>query len=476
MSQKPNLPQGTRDFGPIVVQRRKYILHTIEAVFKKYGFMPIETPAMEQLTTLSGKYGDEGDQLLYKILNTGDYFKKLSSYQAEAIEKGELDKSTLPSFDNSIEKLDAKKSLAFISEKGLRYDLTVPFARYVTMNRNSITLPFKRYQMQPVWRADKPQKGRYREFWQCDADIIGSDSLLNEAELIKIYDEVFTKLQLPVIIKINNRKLLSALASHIDASQHFSAITIAIDKIDKIGITGVTNILDQAGLNSEQIDCIIKFLNFSNEPNPIDLVEAMLGYLQEGALGIAELKKVQSFLNILHPTNRIQFDFTLARGLSYYTGAIVEVQAQAGTFKASIGGGGRYDNLTGIFGMSGLSGVGISFGLDRIYDVLEEHQLFPKELKINDTKMLFCYFDEATQLKAIDLCAQLRNHGIAAEVYPEITKKIGKQFEYANKLEIPYACIIGETELESNMLQVKNLQSGVQNPMDIHSMINLLNE
>lgn len=476
MSQKPNLPQGTRDFGPIVVQRRKHILHTIEAVFKKYGFMPIETPAMEQLTTLSGKYGDEGDQLLYKILNSGDYFRKLISYQAEAKEKGEQDKNTIPSSDNSIENLDAKKSLAFISEKGLRYDLTVPFARYVTMNRNNITLPFKRYQMQPVWRADKPQKGRYREFWQCDADIIGSDSLLNEAELIKIYDEVFTKLQLPVIIKINNRKLLSALASHIDASQQFSAITIAIDKIDKIGITGVTHILEQAGLNSKQIDCIIKFLNYSNESNPIDLVEAMLGYSEDGALGVAELKKLELFLNILKPTNHIQFDFTLARGLSYYTGAIVEVQAQAGTFKASIGGGGRYDNLTGIFGMPGLSGVGISFGLDRIYDVLEEHQLFPKELKINDTKVLFCYFDEATQVKAIDLCAQLRNHGIAAEVYPEITKKIGKQFEYANKLEIPYACIIGETELVSNLFQVKNLQTGVQNPMDIHSMINILNE
>lgn len=474
MSQKPNLPQGTRDFGPLVVQQRKYILHTIEAVFKKYGFMPLETPAMEQLSTLSGKYGDEGDQLLYKILNSGDYFKKLAAHQAQAMGHEELDKTILPSFDNSIEHLDAKKSLPFIAEKGLRYDLTVPFARYVTMNRNSITFPFKRYQMQPVWRADKPQKGRYREFWQCDADIIGSESILNEAELIKMYDEVFDKLSLPVIIKINNRKLLSALATYIQAEEHFIAITVAIDKLDKIGQQGVSDILAQTGLGSEQIATILRFLNLSKAADPIAAAEDMLGQIEEGKLGILELKKLQEYIQLLSPINTIEYNFTLARGLSYYTGAIVEVQANIGNFKASIGGGGRYDNLTGIFGMPGISGVGISFGLDRIYDVLEEQKLFPVNLRTNDTKILFCYFDEATQLKAISLCAELRNQGIAAEVFPDITKKIGKQLDYANKLEIGYACIIGETELNSNTLQVKNLLSGEQYPMDITSMINLL--
>lgn len=474
MAQKPSLPQGTRDFGPLVVQRRKYILQVIENVFKKYGFMPLETPAMEQLSTLSGKYGDEGDQLLYKILNTGDYLKKLSAFQTQGMEQEEMDKTLLPSFDNSIENLDAKRSLPYIAEKGLRYDLTVPFARYVTMNRNSITLPFKRYQMQTVWRADKPQKGRYREFWQCDADVIGSDSLLNEAELIKMYDEVFAQLNLPVIIKVNNRKLLSALATHIKAEQHFTAITVAIDKLDKIGLSGVSDILVQTGLNSEQIEQIIKFLNLGKEENPIAAAAEMLEYIQEGNLGILELLQLQKFLNHLEPVNTIQFDFTLARGLSYYTGAIVEVQANVGSFKSSIGGGGRYDNLTGIFGMPGISGVGVSFGLDRIYDVMEEQGLFPTYLKPNTTKILFCYFDEATQMKAVSLCAQLRKNDISAEVYPELTKKIGKQFEYANKLQINFACIIGETELNSNTLQVKNLESGEQQPMEIETLIKLL--
>ncbi|MDP3929046.1 MAG: histidine--tRNA ligase [Bacteroidota bacterium] len=474
MAQKPSLPQGTRDFGPLVVQRRKYILQIIEAVFKKYGFMPLETPAMEQLSTLSGKYGDEGDQLLYKILNSGDYFKKLSAYQTQAMGHEELDKTFIPSYDNTIENLDPKKSLPFIAEKGLRYDLTVPFARYVTMNRNSITLPFKRYQMQTVWRADKPQKGRYREFWQCDADVIGSDSLVNEAELLKMYDEVFALLNLPVVIKVNNRKLLSALATLIKAEPHFVAITVAIDKLDKIGQSGVTDILVQTGLDTKQIQQILTFLNLGKLANPIEAAEVMLGDLEEGKLGIAELKKLREFLSLLSPFNTIEFDFTLARGLSYYTGAIVEVQANIGAFKSSIGGGGRYDNLTGIFGMPGISGVGISFGLDRIYDVMEEQQLFPSYLKTNDTKILFCYFDATTQLKALSLCAELRNNGIAAEVYPDITKKIGKQLEYANKLQINYACIIGESELQSNTLQVKNLQSGEQHPMEINSLITLL--
>lgn len=474
MAQKPSLPQGTRDFGPLVVQRRKYILQVIESVFKKYGFMPIETPAMEQLSTLSGKYGDEGDQLLYKILNSGDYFKKLIEHQNKAMGHEELDKTFLPSFDNTIENLDTKKSLPFIAEKGLRYDLTVPFARYVTMNRNNITLPFKRYQMQPVWRADKPQKGRYREFWQCDADVIGSNSLLNEAELLKIYDEVFSILNLPVIIKVNNRKLLSALATKINATELFIPITVAIDKIDKIGLSGVSDILVQTGLNQNQVDAILHFLSLGKSENPLQEMAQFLGDEEEAKLGIQELTQLNTYLSLMNPLNTIQFDFTLARGLSYYTGAIVEVQSNIGNFKSSIGGGGRYDNLTGIFGMPGISGVGISFGLDRIYDVMDEQNLFSENIKITSTQILFCYFDEATQLKALSLCAELRKCGISAEIYPDITKKIGKQLEYANKLQLKYACIIGENELNSDVIQVKNLLSGEQHPTHLTSLINLL--
>ncbi|MDZ4666512.1 MAG: histidine--tRNA ligase [bacterium] len=475
MAQKPSLPQGTRDFGPLTVQRRKYLLQTIESVFKKYGFMPLETPSMEQLSTLTGKYGDEGDQLLFKILNSGDYLKKLIEHQEKGIGHEEIDKTYLPSFNNTISQLDSKISLPFIAEKGLRYDLTVPFARYVVMNRNDITLPFKRYQMQPVWRADKPQKGRYREFWQCDADVIGSNGLLNEAELLKMYDEVFTALQIPVVIKINNRKLLSALATHIAAANKFVGITVAIDKLDKIGTSGVKTALENIGLNQPQVEQILQFLSLVDAENPLQELELMLGHLDEGKLGCTELKEVFNYLSILTPHNSIKIDVTLARGLSYYTGAIVEVQALRGSLKSSIGGGGRYDNLTGIFGLPGISGVGISFGLDRMYDVMEELQLFPSNLKANETKILFCYFDEVTQARAISLCAQLRNHQIAAEAYPDITKKIGKQLEYANKLTIDYACIVGSDELEKEKYVIKNLQSGEQSELSIAEIIQLLN-
>ncbi|MCF8254567.1 MAG: histidine--tRNA ligase [Bacteroidia bacterium] len=465
MAQKPSIPQGTRDFSPIMVQRRKYILNTIEGVFKKYGFMPLETPTMENLTTLTGKYGDEGDQLLYKIINSGDYLKKLVEYQDKAFGHEEIDRTFLPSFDGKISNLDYKKALPWIAEKGLRYDLTVPFARYVSMNRNEITLPFKRYQMQPVWRADKPQKGRYREFWQCDADIIGSTSLLNEAELLKIYDEVFTLLNLPVVIKVNNRKLLSALATLINAPESFMAITMAIDKLDKIGEAGVKIELEKCGLNQTQIDQIISFLQISNSSLPLNDLEELFAGVEEGKIGVQELKTTFSFLGILHPLNPIKLDVTLARGLSYYTGAIVEVQAYSGSLKSSIGGGGRYDNLTGIFGLPGISGVGISFGLDRIADVLDELELFPNNLTACETKILFCYFDEESQIKAIELCAKVRNNGVAAEVYPDLTKKIGKQLDYANKLKITYACIIGSNEIASNKYVVKNLNSGEQKEM-----------
>lgn len=471
MAQKPSLPQGTRDFGPLVVQRRKYLLHTIESVFKKYGFMPLETPSMEQLSTLTGKYGDEGDQLLFKILNTGDYFKKLIEHQAKGMGHDEIDHTFLPSFDNKIANLDSKISLPFIAEKGLRYDLTVPFARYVAMNRNDITLPFKRYQMQPVWRADKPQKGRYREFWQCDADVVGSNSLLNEAELLKMYDEVFNLLGLPVIIKINNRKLLSALASVVNAQDKFVAITVAIDKLDKIGITGVQAELEKAGLQSVQTEKILSFLSIEKGPEQLAQIAAILAGNEEGALGISELEEVIKTLAILKTKNEVAIDVTLARGLSYYTGAIVEVQSNEGSLKSSIGGGGRYDNLTGIFGLPGISGVGVSFGLDRIYDIMDELGLFPPALKGNDTKVLFCYFDDESRTKGIELCAAVRDAGIAAEVYPEVTKKIGKQLEYANKLKIDFACIIGSNEIANNTYNLKNLVSGEQKEVSPDELI-----
>lgn len=436
--------------------------------------MPLETPAMEQLSTLTGKYGDEGDQLLYKILNSGDYFRKLIDHQSKGMGHDEMDKTFLPSVDGKVSSLDAKISLPYIAEKGLRYDLTVPFARYVAMNRNEITLPFKRYQMQPVWRADKPQKGRYREFWQCDADVVGSNSLLNEAELLKIYDEVFTALNLPVCIKVNNRKLLSALAGAVNASDKFVAITVAIDKLDKIGMEGVKTELEKAGLESTQVATILAFLNPPADKNMLEHVASVVGENAEGALGIEELKKVTSFVNQLGMNNTWVIDLTLARGLSYYTGAIVEVQADAGSLKSSIGGGGRYDNLTGIFGLSGISGVGISFGLDRIYDILDELNLFPEQLKACDTRILFCYFDEESMLKAVELCASVRKNGIAAEVYPELTKKIGKQIEYANKLKIDYACIIGSNEIAQNKYNLKNLNSGEQIEVDPTELIEKL--
>lgn len=457
MAQKPSLPQGTRDFGPLMVQRRKYILNTIETVFKKYGFMPLETPSMEQLSTLTGKYGDEGDTLLYKILNSGNYFSKLIEYQERSMGHEEMDKTFLPSVDGKVSGLDYKNSIRFIAEKGLRYDLTVPFARYVVMNRNDITLPFKRYQMQPVWRADKAQKGRYREFWQCDADVVGSNSLVNEAELLSMYAEVFEKLQLPVLIKVNNRKLLNALAIKIGAAELFASITVAIDKLEKIGEDGLKGELEKLSLDAAQIEEVIHFLSLGKNPNAMEILEESLGHIEDGKLGCEELNKTFAFLQQMGYGHSVQLDLTLARGLSYYTGAIVEVQAKIGSLKSSIGGGGRYDNLTGIFGMPGISGVGISFGLDRIYDVLEEQGLFPEGLKGSETKILFCYFDEACQAKAIELCTQVRQAGIAAEVYPEPTKKINKQLEYADKKQIPFACIIGSNEMSNNRYMVKNL-------------------
>ncbi len=462
MAAKPTIPQGTRDFDALMVRRRKHILQTIEQVFVKYGYMPLETPTMEYLQTLTGKYGDEGDQLLFKVLNSGDYFKKLREYQDQAEGHEELDQTYLPSINGKVNALDSKNSLPFIAEKGLRYDLTVPFARYVVMNRNDITFPFKRFQMQPVWRADRPQKGRYREFWQCDADVIGSKSLINEAELLKMYDEAFSYLNIPVIIRINNRKLLAALATKIHAEDKFIALTVALDKLDKTGESGLLTDLEKAGFNQTQSTLVLEFLSISKSENILPILKQFFAEIPEGLTGVQELEEIFTYTQILGRNNPIQIDVTLARGLTYYTGAIVEVVANAGTFKPSIGGGGRYDNLTGIFGLPDVSGVGISFGLDRIYDVMDELKLFPENLKKKETILLFCHFDEATRLHAIKLCAEARKQNIAAEVYPDITKKIAKQLEYADKNQIQFAVIIGSNEMESGKYVRKDLNSGTQ--------------
>lgn len=462
MAAKPTIPQGTRDFDALMVRRRKYILQTIEEVFVKYGYMPLETPSMEYLQTLTGKYGDEGDQLLFKVLNSGDYFKKLKEFQDQAAGHEELDQTFLPSIDGSISNLDSKITLPFIAEKGLRYDLTVPFARYVVMNRNDITFPFKRYQMQPVWRADRPQKGRYREFWQCDADVIGSKSLINEAELLKMYDEAFSYLNIPVNIRINNRKLLSALATKIKAEDTFIALTVALDKLDKTGESGLIADLEKAGFGQEQTTLVLEFLSISKSEDVLNSLKQFFANIPEGLTGVQELEEIFGYMQLLGHHNSIGIDVTLARGLTYYTGAIVEVVANAGNFKPSIGGGGRYDNLTGIFGLPDVSGVGISFGLDRIYDVMEELKLFPDNLRRKETQLLFCHFDEVTRLHAIKLCAEARKQNIAAEVYPDLTKKIAKQLEYADKNQIKYAVIIGSNEMQSGKYVRKDLNSGTQ--------------
>ncbi len=462
MAAKPTIPQGTRDFDALTVRRRKHILQTIEQVFIKYGYMPLETPSMEYLQTLTGKYGDEGDQLLFKILNSGDYFKKLKEFQDQAAGHDELDQTYLPSMNGKVSALDSKLTLPFIAEKGLRYDLTVPFARYVVMNRNEITFPFKRYQMQPVWRADRPQKGRYREFWQCDADVIGSKSLINEAELIKMYDEAFCYLNIPVSIRINNRKLLAALATKINAPDKFIPLTVALDKLDKTGESGLLIDLEKAGFNPTQTTLVLEFLSISKSESVLTVLKSFFADVPEGLTGVNELEEIFGYTNLLTTKNLVSIDVTLARGLTYYTGAIVEVVANAGSFKPSIGGGGRYDNLTGIFGLPDVSGVGISFGLDRIYDVMEDLNLFPINLRKKETQLLFCHFDEATRIHALSLCAKARNNNIAAEVYPDVTKKIAKQLEYADKNQIRYAVIIGSNEMESGNYVRKDLSNGTQ--------------
>ncbi len=451
---KPSLPQGTRDFGPAVVRKRNYILQTIRTVFELYGFQPLETPAMENLETLMGKYGEEGDKLIFKILNNG-----LDNKDKEVQVRADF------------EKVLEGKNVKGITERALKYDLTIPFARYVAMNHTQLSFPFKRYQVQPVWRADRPQKGRYREFYQCDADVVGSRSLLNETELALIYHEVFTRLGLSAYdLRINHRQVLAALAEACGGSDQLTNITVAIDKLDKIGIDKVKEELVTRGLTADQVSLIEQYLAIkgSNEAILTGL-EKLLGHTEQGKSGIEQMNTVMAQLK--DQSINIQLDPTLARGLNYYTGLIFEAKAPATVSIGSIGGGGRYDDLTGLFGVKDIPGVGISFGVDRIYDVLEELQLFPKDLQIS-TRVLFFNLGEAESKKAFELAQMLRARGISAELYHEATK-FDKQFKYAEKKNIPYVIIIGEKELQEQTFNLKNLQTGVQSTLpfaELHSI------
>lgn len=440
MAQKPSIPKGTRDFGPEEMAKRNYIFNTIKDVYALYGFEQIETPAMETLQTLMGKYGEEGDKLLFKILNSGDYLNKISD-----------------------EELNERNSLHLASklcEKGLRYDLTVPFARYVVMHRDELQLPFKRYQIQPVWRADRPQKGRYREFYQCDADVVGSDSLLNEVELMQIVDTVFTKFGIRIQIKINNRKILSGIAEVLDEADKIVDITVAIDKLEKIGLENVNAELKAGGITDEAIEKLQPILTMqgSNE-DKLKTIEKVLESSEVGLKGVEETRFILDTLNSVGLNNEIQLDLTLARGLNYYTGAIFEVKA-LDTPMGSITGGGRYDNLTGIFGMPGLSGVGISFGADRIYDVLNTLELYPKEM-LSSTQILFINFGEKETAYCLPFIAEIRKSGIRAEIFPD-KAKMKRQMNYANAKNIPYVVFAGEDEIEKGKLMLKDMQSGEQ--------------
>ncbi len=439
---KPGLPQGTRDFGAAVVRKRNYIFHTIRSVFELYGFQPLETPAMENLDTLMGKYGEEGDKLIFKILNNG---LDNSDKHAQAKE--------------DFEKVLSGKNTKGITERALRYDLTIPFARYVAMNYGQLTLPFKRYQIQPVWRADRPQKGRYREFYQCDADVVGSKSLLNEVELANIYATVFEKLGVGVEIKINSRKILAALAEINGGADKMVDITIAIDKLDKIGLEKVKAELAAKGLTEEQISTIEKYLSIEgSNTEKLSALKTLLGNNATGKEGIEEIEYLLNY-QLQTPNSKLQTDFTLARGLNYYTGIIFEVKA-IGAQIGSIGGGGRYDDLTGLFGVPNVPGVGISFGVDRIYDVMEELKLFPEEVQ-SGTQVLFFHLGEAESKQAFVLMQQLRGKGIACELFHE-SAKFDKQFKYAEKKQIPYVIILGSEELTNGTCVVKNLAKGEQ--------------
>ena len=449
MAQKPSIPKGTRDFGPVEMAKRNYIFNTIREVYALYGFRQIETPAMENLSTLMGKYGEEGDKLLFKILNSGDFRNGISAedYSSDS----------------------AARLAARFCEKGLRYDLTVPFARYVVQHRDELQMPFKRFQIQPVWRADRPQKGRYREFYQCDADVVGSDSLLNEVELMQIVDEVFTRFGIRVCIKINNRKILTGIAEIIGEADKIVDITVAIDKLDKIGLDKVNDELRAVGLSEEAVEKLqpIIALSGSNEEK-LETMRRVLAESETGLKGVEEVAFVLETLKNSQLHNEIELDLTLARGLNYYTGCIFEVKAldvQIG----SITGGGRYDNLTGIFGMPGLSGVGISFGADRIYDVLGQLDLYPQETQ-SGVQLLFINFGAAEAAHCLRLAAQARLAGIATEVYPD-SVKMKKQMSYANAHNVPFVALVGETEMAEGRITLKNMTTGEQQSLTIEEAV-----
>ena len=452
MAQKPIIPKGTRDFSPLEMAKRNYIFDTIKQVYQLYGFQQIETPAMETLGTLMGKYGEEGDKLLFKVLNSGDYLSKVS--------------------DDELKERNALHLAAKLCEKGLRYDLTVPFARYVVMHREELQLPFKRYQMQPVWRADRPQKGRYREFWQFDGDIVGSDSLLNEVELMQIVDTVFTRFGVRVQIKINNRKILTGIAEVIGAADKIVDITVAIDKLDKIGIDNVNDELRADGLSEEQITKLQPIISLEGtNDEKLNTIATVLKDSETGLKGVEETRFILDTLKTLGLKNEIQLDLTLARGLNYYTGAIFEVKAldvQIG----SITGGGRYDNLTGIFGMPGISGVGISFGVDRIFDVLNALDCYPKDA-VNGTQLLFINFGEKETAYCLPAVAKARAAGIRTEIFPD-SSKMKKQMSYANAKQVPYVALAGENEMAEGKLTLKNMQTGDQQLVTIEELINIV--
>ena len=449
--QKPSIVKGTRDFSPEEMAKRNYIFDTIREVYKLFGYKQIETPAMESLSTLMGKYGEEGDKLLFKILNSGDYLSNIT--------------------DDELAEKNSSRLTTKISEKGLRYDLTVPFARYVVMHRNEITFPFKRYQIQPVWRADRPQKGRYREFFQCDADVVGSDSLINEVELLQIIDEVFRRLKIRVCIKLNNRKILSGIAEIIGEPEKIVDITVAIDKLDKIGLEKVNEELQSKGIPAEAIEKLqpIILLEGDNTSKLETLKESLSGS-EIGLKGVEEIEFILNKAKLLNIASEVELDLTLARGLNYYTGAIIEVKAldvQIG----SITGGGRYDNLTGIFGLPNVSGVGISFGADRIFDVLNQLELYPED-STQGTKVLFVNFGSAEEDYILPIISQLRVRGISAEIYPEAAK-MKKQMSYADSNKIPYVVIVGEDEMKERKVTLKNMQSGDQQLLTIEECLKL---
>lgn len=449
---KPTIPKGTRDFLPHQVYKRNYIFDTIRSVFTKYGYQPIETPTMESLSTLTGKYGEEGDKLLFKVLNNGDFLSKAS-----------LD---------ALAQKDSNAVLPQLSKRGLRYDLTVPFARYVVMHQNDIQFPFKRYHIQPVWRADRPQKGRYQEFYQCDVDVVGSGSLMYEAELVNIYDEVFAKLNLSVIIKVNNRKVLYGIAEANGLADKFMDMTMALDKLDKIGEEKVVAEMMNRGIAKEQAESVIGLLAIKTLPD----LKTAFSNAPTGLKGIEELETFHKYLDLNETTNKVEFDISLARGLSYYTGCIFEVVADTTVYPnlkmGSVGGGGRYDDLTGIFGLKNVSGVGISFGAERIYDVMEEENLFPQGVE-KDLEVLLMALDGDSHIHAFDMLVQLRSGGVTSDLYPEAAK-LKKQMKYANARNVPFVIIIGDQEVNDKIYNLKNMETGDQQKLDLQGLIHFL--